>query len=306
MRRYSIVFALLMVLSLLGCAKSGNSTQTSPTPPTETAATTVPTQPEGTSEPTMTENQTPVVAETNFVRVADYIPDITIDLKYATTDNFTGQTIYEFQDAYLRYGTVEKLKQAADELAQQGLYLKIWDAFRPYSAQWKLWEICPDGNYVSNPETGSNSHSRGRTVDITLVDAQGQELEMPSKYDDFSALADRDYSDCGETTAQNALLLQETMEKHGFKGYQKEWWHFSDTTEYPVNKSFDPAFISAWYADCNEFISLRTAPSTDAPVITRIPVKKHMVLLGWDDDFALVDYRGQQGYVLACYIQPIY
>ncbi|MDO5399782.1 MAG: M15 family metallopeptidase [Eubacteriales bacterium] len=243
--------------------------------------------------------------DSNFVRVSDFIPNITVDLRYATGDNFTGEVIYSFQDAYLRYGTVKKLMEVSRVLSQQGLYLKIWDAFRPYSAQWKLWEVCPDSTYVSNPETGSSSHCRGRSVDVTLVDSQGQELEMPSQYDDFSALADRDYSDCSAEAAQNAMLLQEAMERFGFTGYQKEWWHFSDTDEYPVDESFDPALISTWYADCQEFISLRAEPSTQAESLTRIPAKEEMTLLGWNGEFALVDYQGQQGYVLGTYIQPL-
>lgn len=303
MKKLGILAALLMAVSLLGCSHRPPEIQE--TEPIVTTAPTIPAQAEESTAPeTLSPELTPV-PDFNFVRVADYIPNISVELRYATADNFTGQTIYDFQDAYLRYGTVEKLMHVSHALSQQGLGLKIWDAFRPNSAQWRLWEICPDGNYVSNPETGSNSHCRGRTVDVTLVDAQGRELEMPSEYDDFSSLADRDYSDCSETAAQNALLLQEAMERFGFTGYQKEWWHFSDTEEYPVDESFDPACISQWYADCQEFISLRAEPSTEASVITRIPAKQEMTLLGWNSDFALVDYQGQQGYVMASYIQPV-
>lgn len=128
---------------------------------------------------------------------------------------------------------------------------------------------------------------------------------MPTGFDDFSALADRDYSDCSEEAASNALLLQDVMERHGFVGYAKEWWHYSDTDSYAVEEHFDPAIISRWYADCNEFISLRSSPSTSAGVITRIPVNEEFLLLGWDNDFALVDYNGLRGYVLSSYIQPV-
>lgn len=141
-------------------------------------------------------------------------------------------------------------------------------------------------------------------MDITLVDTHGNKVEMPSKYDEFSSLANRNYSDCTETAARNALLLQETMEKYGFKGYEKEWWHFSDTDEYPVDKIFDPACTFLWYADCEEFISLRTAPSTTADVITRIPAGEEMTLLGWDGDFAMVSYQRHQGYVMGSYVKP--
>lgn len=308
MKRYYIWIAVLMTLSLLGCSKTSVDPEAA-SGSTVTVAT-VPQLEEPNAPPC--EEVTDAVLEikpvltpskkSDYVRVADYIPSVVIDLKYATPDNFTGKSVYAFHDAYLRHGTVQKLIQVSDELAARGLSVKIWDAFRPYSAQLALWESCPDENYVSNPQTGSNSHCRGRTVDITLVDAQGRELEMPSGYDDFTALADRDYSDCSAIAAENALVLQEVMEKYGFMGYQKEWWHYSDTDEYPVDKVFDPAFIRPWYADCNEFISLREEPSTAAPVMTRIPANDEMILLGWDGDFALVNYQGEQGYVLGRYI----
>ena len=111
----------------------------------------------------------------DFVRVSDYIPDILTELKYATEDNFTGQMIYEFEDVFLRYGTVMKLKAVSEELAGQGLGIKIWDGFRPVSAQFKLWEICPDPTYVANPNVGFSNHSRGYAVDLTLVDSEGRE-----------------------------------------------------------------------------------------------------------------------------------
>lgn len=243
--------------------------------------------------------------KTDFVAVSDYIPTVFTELKYATSENFTSQAIYEFRDAFLRYGTVEKLQAVSEELAAQGLRLKIWDSFRPVSAQFKLWQKYPDANFVANPMTGYSSHSKGNTVDLTLTDLQGNELAMPTAFDDFSALADRNYSDCTAEAADNALLLQKVMERHGFVGYDKEWWHYSDTDSYAVEEHFDPAVISRWYADCNEFISLRSAPSTSASVITRILVNEEFLLLGWVDDFALVDYNGLRGYVLSSYIQPV-
>lgn len=176
-----------------------------------------------------------------FVRVSDYIPDICVDLRYASENNFTGEIIYTFDEAYLRYGTVKKLKSAQDKLKEVGLGLKIWDAFRPIAAQFELWEICPDPVYVSDPNKKYSSHSRGNTVDLTLVDADGTELEMPTGFDDFTELADRDYSDVKSKSAKkNALLLEDTMTDCGFKPYAGEWWHFSDTVEYDAAEDFTP------------------------------------------------------------------
>ena len=180
-------------------------------------------------------------ADQDMVRVTDYIPGLYAELRYATEDNFTGQVIYDFQEAWLRYGTVKKLAAAAAELAQAGYALRIWDAFRPVSAQWKLWEVCPDPVYVANPETGYSGHSRGNTVDVTLCLPDGETVAMPTDFDDFSPLADRDYRDVTDPEAlEHVQLLEKVMVSHGFAGYDGEWWHFSDTDNYPVNPEFTP------------------------------------------------------------------
>lgn len=201
------------------------------------------TLPETTPPETMPSETRPLPkpSDEDLVRVVDYIPEIRQELAYATGNNFTGQEIYDFQDAYLRYGTVRKLTQVSRELARQGLGLLIWDGFRPVSAQEKLWEICPDTTYVSHPVTGGRAHCRGSAVDVTLVSLEtGEALPMPTGFDDFSELADRDYSDCSDEAAANARLLEQTMEKYGFQPYQAEWWHFSDTDAYPVEENFEP------------------------------------------------------------------
>ena len=89
-------------------------------------------------------------------------------------------------------------------------------------------------------ETMSNIRSTN-TVDVTLVKLNGEEVPMPSGFDSFTALADRDYSDCTDEAAANAKLLETIMEANGFQGYQKEWWHYTDTDSYPVEDTFDPA-----------------------------------------------------------------
>ena len=172
--------------------------------------------------------------DTDMVLILDYIPDLVIDLKYATTDNFTGQIIYENADAYLRYGTVKKLMQVQKELKEKGYKIVLWDGYRPVAAQFKLWDICPDSNYVANPNKGFSKHSRGSTVDVTIVTVDGEMVEMPTGFDDFTKNADRDYSDVSKEAAQNSQMLEDIMTKAGFRGYQGEWWHYNDTTEYPV------------------------------------------------------------------------
>ncbi|MBQ1183436.1 MAG: D-alanyl-D-alanine carboxypeptidase family protein, partial [Clostridia bacterium] len=116
-----------------------------------------------------------------LVRVSDFIPDAVIDIKYSTTDNFTGGKIYNFNDAYLRYGTVLKLKKACDTLRSQGFRLLIWDAFRPQSAQYTLCENASeaDREFLSNPDKKSQ-HSAGRTIDVSMVKMDGSSVEMPT------------------------------------------------------------------------------------------------------------------------------
>lgn len=175
-----------------------------------------------------------------YVLVKKYIPDIYVELRYATENNFTGVKIYDFTEAYLRYGTVKKLAQVQKELKQQGYSLKIWDAYRPFEAQQKLWEVYPDPNYVANPANGMKKHNLGGTVDITMVAADGSVISMPTEFDDFSLKADRDYFDIeDEEAVKNVMILQNAMENNGFTGYQGEWWDYSDTVEYEA-EDFEP------------------------------------------------------------------
>ena len=175
-----------------------------------------------------------------YVLVNKYIPDIYVELMYATDNNFTGVRIYGFTDAYLRYGTVKKLANVQKELKEQGYSLKIWDAYRPFEAQQKLWEVYPDPNYVANPANGMKKHNLGGTVDITVVAADGSIIPMPTEFDDFSLKADRNYSDIdNEEAVNNVMILQNAMENNGFTGYQGEWWDYSDTVEYEA-VDFEP------------------------------------------------------------------
>ena len=228
MRRY-LFLALIAVLLLSRC---GAPAAPVPPLPADSVTPETPAEPEPQPEP--------VPEPEDFVSVTDWIPGIHTELRYATDNNFTHQVIYDFSGAYLRYGTVQKLASAQESLETAGYSLLIWDAFRPVSAQFKLWEICPDPAYVANPEKGYSSHSRGSTVDITLVTLDGDPVEMPTDFDDFTAMADRDYSDVSEEAAANAGLLEEAMTAAGFKPYSAEWWHYSDTEPYPVEETFIP------------------------------------------------------------------
>jgi D-alanyl-D-alanine dipeptidase len=160
-----------------------------------------------------------------LVDLQEFIPQIQIDLKYATTDNFTGQIIYNFQCCLLRKEAAIQLREAQAELESMGLGLKIWDGFRPTAAQWKFWELVPDERYVSDPRKGGR-HTRGTAVDLTLITNEGQELPMPSGFDDFSEKAHHNYMGASEEAIKNRELLRQVMERHDFSGLATEWWHF--------------------------------------------------------------------------------
>ena len=231
--RFFLPLTLALSLLLAGCG-----TQTPPPPEAPAPAEEPAPIPEPLPEPQPVSEPAPEPGD--LVLVKDYISNIRVDLKYAGENNFTGQTIYDFTEAYLRYGTVQKLAAAQEILDAEGYSLLIWDAFRPPEAQFRLWEVCPDPVYVANPEKGFSSHSRGNTVDVTLTLKDGSPVETPSGFDDFSPLADRDYSDVPEAAAAHARLLEDVMTDCGFKPYSGEWWHFSDTDSYPVKEDFVP------------------------------------------------------------------
>lgn len=186
------------------------------------------------TEPAVPPDPLPEPEDGDMVPLRERAPGVRVDLRYATENNFTGQVIYDFTEPLVRYSTAKKLAAVQRELEASGLGLLVWDAYRPVAAQQRLWEVCPDPRFVSDPSKGYSGHCRGNTVDVTLVRADGSAVGMPSGFDDFSSRADRDYSDVSEEAAENARLLERVMEAHGFKGYSGEWWHYSDTESWPV------------------------------------------------------------------------
>ena len=181
-----------------------------------------------------------IIAKKNqgLVDLKSINPNIIIDLKYATSNNFTKQKVYNFNKCLVLYHVALELDAIQKYLDKLGLRLKIWDGYRPLLAQEKFWEILPDERYVTNPKNGGGRHTRGTTVDVTLVDKSGKELTMPTAFDDFSECAHRDYKQASREAMMNRDILRNVMEKHGFTGIVAEWWHFDclDWRKYPVLK----------------------------------------------------------------------
>lgn len=163
-----------------------------------------------------------------LVWVGDIDESIVVDLRYASDNNFTGKRIYGAEVCLLTRGTAEKLARVNKEISKDGYRIKVWDAYRPYYVQQILWDAAEDKSYVANPKSGSK-HNRGCAVDITLVDTDGSEIEMPTGFDDFSAKASRKYEGTPEHVKENLRYLTDAMVRNGFQTINSEWWHFEDT-----------------------------------------------------------------------------
>lgn len=163
---------------------------------------------------------------TGFTNVQTLDPAIIVDLRYATTNNFTHQVVYDFTTAIVRTGTARKLAHASALVKSQGYRLKIWDAYRPVSAQKRLFEVYPHPEFVAKPNPNF-SHQKGVTLDLTLTDADGRECLMPTPFDDFTAAAHRD-APRSATADKNYQILNDAMLAAGFVGYENEWWDFRD------------------------------------------------------------------------------
>ena len=163
--------------------------------------------------------------QSDFVRLKDLSSDFVYELKYATPDNFLKQAVYDCGECYLRKSTAEALVKANKAFIQLGYRIKLFDCYRPLSVQKKMWKILPGTDYVANPAKGSK-HNRGAAVDLTLVDAQGRELNMGTPFDFFGKEAHHTYTEHTKEVLENRKLLKETLNKYNFKSIYSEWWHY--------------------------------------------------------------------------------
>lgn len=148
-----------------------------------------------------------------------------LDIRYATDNNFTKKILYPSAKAKLRREAAESLASVQKELRVHNLGLKIYDGYRPLAIQWKLWQIVPNEDFVANPNKGSK-HNRGAAVDLTIIDSLGNELEMPTGYDDFTEKASHAYMNLTERAKTNRAFLKDVMTRHGFLPIKSEWWHY--------------------------------------------------------------------------------
>lgn len=173
-----------------------------------------------------------------MVELKSLMPNIVYDLRYATTNNFMHRLMYpeNTNQTFLRSPAAYALEKVQKELNEKGLGLKIFDAYRPYSVTVKFWELVHDERYVANPARGSG-HNRGIAVDLTIIDLKsGKELNMGTGFDNFTDSAHHDFKTLPEEILRNRNMLLTIMEKHGFKKFETEWWHYSlpDPEKYEV------------------------------------------------------------------------
>jgi len=196
----------------------------------------------------------PSMDPSGFVLLADYVPHIVQEIRYYSTYNFIGERIdgYEEPCALLTVEAARALKNVSSELIVQGLRLKIFDAYRPVRTvkQFMLWGIedqdirmkpyfYPDlekqALFSEGYIASQSSHSRGSTVDLTLLDMQtGKELDMGSPFDLFSPISHPDCRTITDEQFENRMTLQRAMLRSGFEPIDCEWWHFTLKNEpYP-------------------------------------------------------------------------
>ncbi len=149
-----------------------------------------------------------------------------MELRYARADNFFKQALYPKEARCLLLRPVAaRLALAAEALAEKGYRLKVWDCYRPLSVQWAMWERFPKRGYVADPHSGSH-HNRGAAVDLTLVLADGTEVEMPTAFDTFTPAARQDAPLAKPEVAERRAVLRAAMEAAGFHINRMEWWHY--------------------------------------------------------------------------------
>jgi len=172
---------------------------------------------------------------TRWLDLADLDPTILLDIRYATTNNFVIQKMYDCPRCLLRPEVARAIVRAHRELQKKGLGLKMFDCYRPRPVQQKLWDKLPDPHYVANPQKGS-MHNRGVAVDLTIVDKNGRELNMGTPFDYFGEKAHSDYAGFPDSILANRRLLKKTMYRAGFKPIRTEWWHYSWLIKkYPIS-----------------------------------------------------------------------
>jgi len=172
----------------------------------------------------------PKYAVANLISISEVDPTIVIDLQYTRPTTIAKSPLYpKAFPALVRPETALRLKHANAIVKKFGFRLKVWDAYRPPSAQWKLYEASGrNDTFVANPGNAPSQHSCGTAVDITLVKGNGSFVRMPTGFDAFTPQASSSYNHSNKEVAKNLKILQYAMHSSGFYHLPAEWWHYID------------------------------------------------------------------------------
>lgn len=185
-----------------------------------------------------------------FLRVKDLDNTIEVEMMYAKSDNFVGEAMYDFTEAYLHPKAAKAVVKANALLAKYhpGWRICIYDATRPMSVQQKMWDKVkgtPLQNYVSNPKNGGGLHNYGLAVDVSIVDEKGDSIDMGTKVDALTSTSHIDKEEelvaqgkITQEAMENRRLLRKVMQEAGFKPLRTEWWHFNYTTRADAKKNY--------------------------------------------------------------------
>nr|WP_315246092.1 M15 family metallopeptidase [uncultured Flavobacterium sp.] len=166
------------------------------------------------------------IADSTFVNLKEYSKDFIYDMKYATEDNFLKTKVYDCAECFLRLKTVKALIAANKKFMKKGYRIKLYDCYRPLSIQKKMWKIVSNPEYVADPKKGS-IHNRGGAVDISIVDAEGKEVDMGTPFDFFGIQASHNYTKLSKKVISNRKFLKKIMTENGFNSFDSEWWHYN-------------------------------------------------------------------------------
>ena len=171
----------------------------------------------------------------NLVKVNKKKLEVLIDLRYPTSNNFTNEKVSLLNECFIHKIAYEHLELAVKIAKRQNLIIKIFDAYRPVYVQKKLWDFLPDSTFIAPPSKGS-PHSRGVAIDLTLVDLNGNELDMGTEFDEFSRLSYHGCHDVSEKSHRNRLILLGIMTDAGWDFFRNEWWHYQlfNSKTYPI------------------------------------------------------------------------
>lgn len=167
----------------------------------------------------------------DLVQITEKDFDVILDLRYATERNVAGYPVYKNSLCYLHKDAITSLKKAINSAKKLGYKFKIWDCFRPFEAQQEFFDWnqknFPNAIIFSNPKNGLVTHCRGIAIDLTLVDNNGNELNMGTDFDDLTKKAYFVYDGISDEIKANRLILKKIMEDVGFLSIKNEWWHFN-------------------------------------------------------------------------------